>query len=116
MPSILLGSLFSLLAMLPLAWPFQASWHDIGILAVLGVFQLGLPCMMMVLAARSLSAPEISLLALLEVVCGPVWARLGAGEIPAQRTLAGGAVVLAALLLNELSAVHARLRSRCETA
>lgn len=117
MPSILLGSLFSLLAMLPLAWPLQASWHDIGILAVLGVFQLGLPCMMMVLAARSLSAPEISLLALLEVVCGPVWAWLGAGELPAQQTLVGGTVVLAALLLNELSAVHARrLRSRCETA
>jgi drug/metabolite transporter (DMT)-like permease len=116
-PAVLLGSVFSLLAMLPLAWPLHASWHDIGILAVLGVFQLGLPCMMMVLAARSLSAPEISLLALLEVVCGPLWAWLGAGEIPAQRTLLGGSVVLAALLLNELSAVHSRrVRSRCETA
>jgi drug/metabolite transporter (DMT)-like permease len=108
MPSILLGSVFSLLAMLPLAWPLQVSWHDIAILAVLGVFQLGLPCMMMVLAARSLTAPEISLLALLEVVCGPVWAWLGAGEIPAQRTLIGGTIVLAALLLNELSTVHSR--------
>lgn len=109
-PSVLLGSLFSLLAMLPLAWPLQASWHDIGILAVLGVFQLGLPCMMMVIAARSLSAPEISLLALLEVVFGPVWAWLGAGEIPDRASLTGGVVVLAALLLNELTSLHPRRR------
>lgn len=109
-PSVLLGSVMSLLAMLPLAWPLQASAHDIFILAVLGVFQLGLPCMMMVVAARSLSAPEISLLALLEVVFGPVWAWLGAGETPANATLAGGAVVLAALALNEM--VTLRTRSR----
>lgn len=106
MPSVLLGSVFSLLAMLPLAWPLQASGHDIGILAVLGVFQLGLPCMLMVLAARSLSAPEISLLALLEVVFGPVWAWLGAGETPAAASLYGGAVVLAALALNELMSLR----------
>jgi drug/metabolite transporter (DMT)-like permease len=109
-PSVLLGSVMSLLVMLPLAWPLQASAHDIVILTVLGVFQLGLPCMMMVVAARSLSAPEISLLALLEVVFGPLWAWLGAGEAPGSSTLAGGAVVLAALALNELMAMQTRSR------
>ncbi|MGV3742616.1 MAG: DMT family transporter [Burkholderiaceae bacterium] len=109
-PAVLLGSVFSLAVMLPLAWPVQARVHDIAILAVLGVFQLALPCMMMVVAARSLSAPEISLLALLEVVCGPLWAWLGAGETPGLSTLAGGGVVLVALLLNELVALQARSR------
>lgn len=109
-PAVLLGCVFSIVAMLPLAWPLQASWQDIGILAVLGVFQLGLPCMMMVVAARALSAPEIALLALLEVVSGPVWAWLGAGEAPSAATMSGGALVLGALVLNELMAL--RLRSR----
>lgn len=101
-PAVLLGSLFSVLLMLPLAWPLQASAHDVLLLAILGVFQLGLPCMLMVVATRSLSAPEVSLLALLEVLLGPLWTWLGAGEVPATATLAGGAVVLAALVFNEV--------------
>ena len=39
---------------------------------------------------------------LLEVVLGPLWAWLGAGEEPARATLLGGAVVLMALAVNEL--------------
>ncbi len=106
-PAVLLGSVFSAGLMLPLAWPLQASLHDIGILAILGFFQLGLPCMLMVRAAKSLSAPEVSLLALLEVLLGPLWTWLGAGEVPAQETLIGGAVVMSALVFNELAAVRA---------
>lgn len=105
-PAVLLGSVFSAVLMLPLAWPMQTSWHDIGILATLGFFQLGLPCMLMVRAAKHLTAPEVSLLALLEVLLGPLWTWLGAGEVPANETLAGGAVVIGALLFNELAALR----------
>jgi drug/metabolite transporter (DMT)-like permease len=98
--------------MLPLAWPLQASLHDIGLLAILGCFQLGLPCMLMVHAAKSLSAPEVSLLALLEVLLGPLWTWLGAGEVPAQETLIGGAVVMSALVFNELAAVRTTALSK----
>ena len=62
----------------------------------------------MVRAARSLSAPELSLLALLEVLLGPIWVWLGAGEVPANATLMGGAVVLTALIFNELAAIRIR--------
>lgn len=116
-PAVLLGSAFSAAIVLPFAWPLQASLHDIGILAILGFFQLGLPCMLMVRAAKSLSAPEVSLLALLEVLLGPLWTWLGAGEVPARETLIGGAVVLAALVLNELAALRtapARAAKRVE--
>lgn len=107
-PAILLGSVFSAGLMLPFAWPLQTSLHDIGILATLGFFQLGLPCMLMVKAMKNLSAPEVSLLALLEVLLGPLWAWLGAGEVPAQETLIGGAVVIGALVFNELAPARAR--------
>ncbi|MFZ6750051.1 DMT family transporter [Undibacterium sp. Ren11W] len=105
-PAVLIGGVLSAVAMLPMAWPFQASLHDLLILALLGFFQLGFPCMLMVRAARSLSAPELSLLALLEVLLGPIWAWLGAGEVPAQATLLGGSVVLSALVFNELLALR----------
>ncbi|OWW18608.1 permease [Noviherbaspirillum denitrificans] len=102
-PSVLLGSVFAAALMLPVAWPLETSLHDIAILATLGFFQLGLPCMLMVKAMKNLTAPEVSLLSLLEVLLGPLWAWLGAGEVPAQETLVGGAVVMAALVFNELA-------------
>jgi drug/metabolite transporter (DMT)-like permease len=102
-PTVLLGALFSACLMLPMALPFQASLHDIGMMAILGVFQLGLPCMLLVKASRSLSAPEISLIAMLEIVLAPLWTWLGAGEVPSHATLVGGAFVLIALFLNEFA-------------
>jgi drug/metabolite transporter (DMT)-like permease len=102
LPAVMLGALLSAAAMLPLAWPLQASNHDIGLLALLGVVQLAIPCLLVVRLSRELPAPEIALLALLEVIFGVLLAWLGAGEVPAASALAGGALVLGALAGNEL--------------
>lgn len=101
-PAVLVGALMSAVICLPLGWPLTASLPDLSILALLGVLQLAVPCLMMVRAARDLAPHEIALLGLMEVVLGPLWAWLGAGETPTASTLQGGALVLAALLLNEL--------------
>ncbi len=106
LPAVLLGALISAAVTLPLAWPMQATAHDIGWLALLGVVQLAIPCLLAVTAARWLSGPEIALLALLEVVFGVAWAWLGAGEAPAPATLAGGLLVLVALAGNEALALR----------
>jgi drug/metabolite transporter (DMT)-like permease len=101
-PAVMLGGALSCLIALPFALPFSASARDVALLAFLGVIQLGLPCMLLVLASRALLAPEIALLGLLEVVLGPLWAWLGAGEEPGRSTLIGGAIVLMALVGNEI--------------
>jgi len=106
LPAVLLGALISAAVMLPLAWPLQATPHDVGWLALLGVVQLAIPCLLAVSAARVLSGPEISLLALLEVIFGVAWAWLGAGESPTVAVLGGGALVLLALAGNELLALR----------
>jgi drug/metabolite transporter (DMT)-like permease len=100
-PSVLLGALISTLLTLPLAWPFQASAHDVALLAGLGTFQLAIPCALSVICARVLKAPEVALLALLEIVFGIALAWLGANEAPQLNVLFGGVLVLSALLLNE---------------
>ncbi len=110
-PAVLVGAVLSALLTLPLAWPLQASGPDLAWLAGLGFGQLALPCLLSVVCARSLSAPEISLLALLEVLFGIVLAWLGANELPPPRTLQGGALVLGALLANEWLAYRSRARS-----
>lgn len=111
MPAILLGALISAAVTLPFAIPFQASGRDLLVLATLGVLQLGVPCMLLVFISRTLTAPEIALLALLEVVLGPLWAWLGAGEAPGTATVLGGLIVLAALAGNELAALMQRRRA-----
>jgi drug/metabolite transporter (DMT)-like permease len=108
LPAVLIGALLSAAITLPLSWPLQASPHDIGLLALLGVVQLAIPCLISVVVARTLPAPEISLLALLEVVFGVAWAWLGADEAPTAAVLGGGALVLAALAGHELLALRQR--------
>jgi drug/metabolite transporter (DMT)-like permease len=110
-PAVMLGGAIACLIALPLALPISATARDLGLLAFLGIFQLGLPCMFLVLASRTLLAPEMALIGLLEVVLGPLWVWLSVGEEPAGTTLVGGAVVLAALAGNELAALSSRTRN-----
>lgn len=112
LPAVLIGAVLSALLTLPLALPFAASAHDVGLLALLGVVQLAIPCLMAVAAARVLSAPEASLLALLEVLFGVAWAWLGAGEAPGLPVLGGGALVLGALVANEALSLRRSARQR----
>jgi len=111
-PAVLLGALLSAAIALPLAMPLQARGHDIAILGALGVFQLGLQCMMMVWASRHLSAAEIAHFTLLEVVEGPLWSWLFAGERIAGSTIGGGLVVLVALVVNEAVGLQRGLQQR----
>jgi drug/metabolite transporter (DMT)-like permease len=110
-PAVMVGALLSTLLTLPLSLPWQATRHDIGLLALLGVVQLAIPCVLAVRCARVLKAPEVSLLALLEVIFGIALAWLGAGEVPGPSVLAGGSLVIAALVGNEV--LGWRERSAC---
>jgi len=106
MSAVLIGALISVLAMLPLSLPFRASAHDLSLLALLGVFQLAVPCLLVVRLTHVLPGPEIALLGLLEVVLGVAWAWLGAGEQPSTATLSGGALVIGALVANQALALR----------
>lgn len=110
-PAVLLGAVLSALLTFPLATPFQATARDLGLLGLLGVVQLAIPCSLVMVVARSLSAPEVALLALLEVLFGVLWAWLGAGERPSADVLTGGAVVLSALVANELLGLRSAPRA-----
>ena len=101
MPSVLVGGVLSALLTLPLALPLQATAHDVSLLALLGLVQLAIPCTLLVVCARVLKAPEVALLAQLEIIFGILLVWIGAGEKPELAVLQGGALVLLALLTNE---------------
>jgi drug/metabolite transporter (DMT)-like permease len=100
-PCVLVGAVISSLVTLPLSFPFVATGSDIAWLGLLGLVQLAIPCALAVICAKVLKAPEVSLLALLEVIFGILLAWMFAGEVPTQAVLVGGALVIGALVVNE---------------
>ena len=110
--AVLIGAAISALVTLPLAWPFKSNAHDLGLLFGLGVFQLAIPCLLLVRVARALPAPEVALLGLLEVIFGVLWAWIGAGEAPGSSALVGGAIVVGALVFNEMLSLRGRQSAR----
>ena len=101
-PAVLVGAFLSCVYTWVPSQPFQATTADLMWLALLGLTQLALPCMLAVMAARTLKAPEVSLLGLLEVIFGILWPWLFVHEAPGGPVLLGGGVVILALVGNEL--------------
>jgi drug/metabolite transporter (DMT)-like permease len=101
-PAVMLGGFFSAVLMLPFVFPMAASGTDIAWMAFLGVFQLALPCTILVWLTRFLPPQEIALLSLLEVIFGSTWAWLWGNEPIALATLQGGALIVGALIYNTL--------------
>ncbi len=77
----------------------SATASDWRIFAALGVFQMGLGLALLTIGARLLPPAEVALLALLEVVLGPLWVWLAYSETPRATTLVGGAIIMAAVVI-----------------
>lgn len=101
LPAVLIGAVLSSLATAAWAIPMRATTIDLGWLALLGVFQLAVPCLLAVHVAGRLNPTEVSLLSLLEVIFGVAWAWIGTAENPEPAVWAGGSLVLGALVINE---------------
>jgi drug/metabolite transporter (DMT)-like permease len=109
LPQVLVAGLVSLVVAALFVPSFAASQRDLAILAVMGCVQLGTGCLLATVASRSLTASELSLLALVEPILGPLWVWLLMREHPGDATLVGGAIVLLAVFVNEaLSAWRGR--------
>lgn len=101
LPMVMIAGLISIAIAFPLATPFEANARDLAVLAVMGCLQLGTGCLLLVAASKHLTATELGLLALLEPILGPVWVWALLGEHPGRLAVAGGAVVLCAVIANE---------------
>lgn len=77
----------------------SATTSDWWIFVALGVFQMGLGLTLLTIGARLLPAAEVALLTLLELVLGPLWVWLAYSEQPRAATLVGGAIIMAAVVI-----------------
>jgi drug/metabolite transporter (DMT)-like permease len=79
--------------------------YDMGIIAFMGVVQLAFQYIFFTTGVRHMPAAQAALLGRATVILTPFWAWLGVGEVPSLLTLAGGGLVLAAVLGQGLSAL-----------
>ena len=81
--------------------------YDLGIIAFMGVVQLAFQYIFFTAGVRHIPAVQAALLGRASVVLAPFLAWLGVGELPSLLTLAGGGLVLSAVLGQGLSALWA---------
>lgn len=97
--SIVLGNAIAAVVGLPFAWgqaPTAQGWLG---LVLLGVVQLGLSYLLYTAAIKEVSALEATLFSTLEPILSPVWVWLLIGERPGGWALAGGGLVVGAILM-----------------
>ena len=92
----------------------SVSGSDWAILAALGVGQMGMGLAFLTIGARLIPPAQVALISLLEVVLGPIWVWLAYGERPSAATLAGGAVVVAAVVVQAVGPLPAARRATSE--
>jgi len=103
-PATALSQLLVLVCAAPFAQPEQVGGKDLVLLMGLGAGQIGLGLIFLTIGARLIPAAEVALITLLEIVLGPIWVWLVQGEQPSAATLAGGAIVLAAVVFQAVAA------------
>ena len=99
MSGLLLGHLLTAAVGIPFLFftPNRLDGAAVGILAILGVVQLGVPYILFGLASEHCPPLACSLIAAVEPLLNPVWVALFDGEKPGALSLLGGAVVVLAI-------------------
>ncbi len=97
-----LGNILTFLIAIPYykgPFPSTNGWFSI---AILGIFQLGIAYIFYTKAVTSVTSLEALLIPVLEPLLNPVWVLLFTGEKPALLSLAGGVIVLTAVIVHNI--------------
>jgi drug/metabolite transporter (DMT)-like permease len=103
-PATCLSQAILVVAFLPFASPGDIAGDDVFWLAALGIGQIGLGFALLTVGARLIPAAQVGLITLLEIVLGPLWVWLALDERPGTLTLVGGAIVIAAIVIQTRAA------------
>lgn len=107
MPAILIGAVISMVAAAVMArlWgqTLVAPPRDIAIAMAMGAGNLAGGMVLYTLGSRVLAAAELTLISSVENILAPIWVWLLMGETASLPTWLGGAMVLAAVMLNAVA-------------
>jgi drug/metabolite transporter (DMT)-like permease len=82
--------------------------HDLIVLALFGVLQVGMGLTLFTLGSRYLPSGQASLIATLETPLMPLWVWVAFSEVPSARALIGGALVMGAVVFDVMVDNRAR--------
>ncbi|MDF2367546.1 DMT family transporter [Sneathiella sp.] len=99
-PSLGISGILTALFALPFSAPLAITGLDFTYLCILGLIVLPCAFGLITVGPRYISAPEVSLLMLMESILGPFWVWLVLAEVPRPETVLGGAIVIATLVIH----------------
>jgi drug/metabolite transporter (DMT)-like permease len=99
-PATCLGTLIAATLASTQASTLSVSAADMAYLFAFGAINLGLGLALFATGARLVPAAFAALIGCFETLFGPVWVWLVHGEVPSGRTMVGGAIVFAALIVH----------------
>ena len=105
-PAIAAGGILICLSGLVMADTVYVAPAGFGLLLVLGLVLLPVSFLMLTRAPRYVSAPEVSLILLLETILGPLWVWLVIAETPPPLTLVGGGLIVVVLAAHAVLALR----------
>jgi len=115
LPSQAAGALFTGIVALPFASPLATSGEDLRLALFAGLLLLPVATAMIMHGPRYLTAPEVSLLLLLESILGPLWIWIALGDPPTEQAVLAGALILGTLATHSVLAERALRRGRGAT-
>jgi drug/metabolite transporter (DMT)-like permease len=98
-PAVCVGGILVAVAVPVLHQAPPVGTRDLLLILAMGVVQLAVPLILYVRAARYIPAMHMVLIGLLDVLFNPLWAWIGAGEAPTANAVAGGSIIVAAVVL-----------------
>jgi drug/metabolite transporter (DMT)-like permease len=108
-----LASAYNLIAagllFLPAWGVLKISAPALAVLAVMAIFQLGIPYVLFIKGLRTVPTTDAALITLVEPILNPIWVWLFVGEVPRLSTIVGGVLIVLALLVR-FTAVPVRIR------
>lgn len=98
LPAVGLSAFLCALIVLPFARPLSGGGEELFLLALFGMSQFGLGLLLLALGTPLVSATRGALIGVLQTPLGTLWVWLAFAETPGWVTLAGGAIVVGAVV------------------
>ena len=104
-PSAVIGKLVVAIFAFFFVDNFYLSSMDLFIVPLMCVMCVAIPFVLVTIAPRFISAPEVNLFFLLEVILGPIWVWLIIKEQPSLQTIIGGIIIIITIALHSFLAL-----------
>ena len=104
-PAAVLGKLGTALFAFIFVSNFDLLNNDIIIVPVMCILCVAIPFVLVTIAPRFITAAEVNLFFLLEVILGPIWVWLVINEKPSVETLFGGIIIIFTITIHSILAI-----------